>query len=68
MFNYGMSLLDGSHECAYLLAKGYPKEPAYPIGDVIDFVYSGNKLHPTEKTLSALLPLVETFSQLGDLA
>jgi DNA modification methylase len=55
------------HECAYLLAKGYPKEPAYPIGDVIDFVYSGNKLHPTEKPISALLPLVETFSKPGDL-
>ena len=55
------------HECAYLLAKGYPKEPAHPIGDVIDFVYSGNKLHPTEKPLSALLPLVETFSAPGGL-
>jgi adenine-specific DNA-methyltransferase len=55
------------HECAYLLAKGYPQEPAYPIGDVIDFVYSGNKLHPTEKPLSALLPLVETFSTPGSL-
>jgi adenine-specific DNA-methyltransferase len=55
------------HECAYLLAKGYPKEPTYPIGDVIDFVYSGNKLHPTEKPISALLPLVETFSNPGNL-
>jgi DNA modification methylase len=55
------------HECAYLLAKGYPQEPAYPIGDVIDFVYSGNKLHPTEKPLSALLPLVETFSAPGSM-
>jgi DNA modification methylase len=55
------------HECAYLLAKGYPKEPAYPIGDVIDWTYSGNKLHPTEKPLSALLPLVETFSTRGGL-
>lgn len=50
------------HECAYLLAKGYPKEPAYPIGDVIDWTYSGNKLHPTQKPLSVLLPLIETFS------
>lgn len=54
------------HEQAYLLAKGWPKEPTYPIGDVIDFVYSGNKLHPTEKPVSALLPLVETFSKPGD--
>jgi site-specific DNA-methyltransferase (adenine-specific) len=55
------------HECAYLLAKGFPKEPAYPIGDVIDWTYSGNKLHPTQKPLPVLLPLVETFSAPGGL-
>lgn len=55
------------HECAYLLAKGSPKEPASPIGDVIDWTYSGNKLHPTQKPLSVLLPLVETFSAPDDL-
>jgi DNA modification methylase len=55
------------HECAYVLAKGYPKAPAHPIGDVIEFAYSGNRLHPTEKPLSSLLPLVETFSAVGGL-
>lgn len=50
------------HECAHLLAKGNPKQPAYAIGDVIDWTYSGNKLHPTQKPLSVLLPLVEAFS------
>lgn len=50
------------HECAYLLAKGYPQTPADTIGDVIDWTYSGNKLHPTQKPLSVLLPIVETFS------
>jgi site-specific DNA-methyltransferase (adenine-specific) len=50
------------HECAHLLAKGNPKQPSYTIGDVIDWTYSGNKLHPTQKPLSVLLPLVETFS------
>ncbi len=50
------------HECAYLLAKGYPQMPADTIGDVIDWTYSGNKLHPTQKPLSVLLPIVETFS------
>jgi len=50
------------HECAYLLAKGWPKEPADTIGDVLDWTYSGNKLHPTQKPLSVLLPLIETFS------
>jgi DNA modification methylase len=53
------------HECAYLLAKGFPKEPTWPIGDGIDWTYSGNKLHPTQKPLPVLLPLVETFSARG---
>jgi adenine-specific DNA-methyltransferase len=55
------------HECAYLLAKGFPKEPQDTIGDVLDWTYSGNKLHPTQKPLSVLLPLVETFSAPGGL-
>ena len=55
------------HECAYLLAKGDPKEPAYIIGDVIDWTYSGNRLHPTQKPLGVLLPLIESFSAPGNL-
>jgi len=55
------------HECAYLLAKGNPKPPADPIGDVIEWTYSGNKLHPTQKPLSVLLPLVETFCPVSGL-
>jgi DNA modification methylase len=55
------------HECAYLLAKGRPAEPEHAIGDVIDWTYSGNRLHPTQKPLPVLLPLVETFSQPGGL-
>jgi site-specific DNA-methyltransferase (adenine-specific) len=55
------------HECAYLLAKGNPQVPQTTIGDVIDWTYSGNKLHPTQKPLSILLPLIETFSERGDL-
>jgi len=50
------------HESAHLLAKGYPRQPEKPIGDVIEWQYTGNKLHPTQKPLSVLLPLVETFS------
>jgi site-specific DNA-methyltransferase (adenine-specific) len=55
------------HECAHLLAKGFPPHPDYAIGDVIDWTYSGNKLHPTQKPLSVLLPLIETFSRPGGL-
>ena len=53
------------HECAHLLAKGNPALPQNTIGDVIDWSYSGNKLHPTQKPLSVLLPLVETFCPAG---
>jgi DNA modification methylase len=63
----GVRFLRYQHECAYLLAKGYPSMPAAPIGDVLDWTYSGNKLHPTQKPLSVLLPLVETFSAPGGL-
>jgi DNA modification methylase len=55
------------HEQAYLLAKGRPALPEKPIADVIDMPYSGNKIHPTQKPVEALLPLVEAFSQKGGL-
>jgi adenine-specific DNA-methyltransferase len=55
------------HECAYLLAKGYPRSPEQPLSDVISWAYTGNKLHPTQKPLAALSPLVESFSAPGEL-
>ena len=54
------------HEAAFLLAKGEPRPPERPIGDVIPWKYTGNKLHPTQKPLCVLAPLVETFSAEGD--
>lgn len=53
------------HEQAYLLAKGNPALPQHPIPDVIDMPYSGNTLHPTQKPVAALLPLIQAFSQMG---
>ena len=50
-----------------LLAKGEPPKPAKPLRDVLPWRYSGNKLHPTQKPVEAILPLIETFSQPGDL-
>lgn len=49
------------HEVAYLLAKGNTTMPATTIPDVLDFPYTGNKLHPTEKPVAALTPLIEAF-------
>ena len=55
------------HEQAYLLAKGNPALPENPIVDVINMPYSGNKLHPTQKPVAALKPLIEAFTQPGEL-
>jgi DNA modification methylase len=66
-YTSGSWYLRHQHENAFLLTKGRPKEPEYTIGDVIDWTYSGNKLHPTQKPLSVLTPLIETFSQSGNL-
>jgi DNA modification methylase len=55
------------HEQAYLLAKGNPTLPEHPIPDVLDFPYTGNKLHPTQKPVEALRPLIEAFTRPGDL-
>lgn len=49
------------HECAYLLAKGDVVPPTKPIPDVIEFRYTGNKLHPTQKPVEALKPLISAF-------
>jgi site-specific DNA-methyltransferase (adenine-specific) len=55
------------HEQAYLLAKGNPVRPDRPIPDVIDFPYTGNRLHPTQKPVEALRPLIEAFARPGEL-
>jgi len=49
------------HEQAYLLAKGDVTQPESPLPDVIDFPYTGNRLHPTQKPIEALRPLVRSF-------
>lgn len=55
------------HESAYVLAKGNPALPANPPADVIDWVYTGNRLHPTQKPTAALQPLIEAFCPVGGL-
>jgi len=59
--------LSRQHESAYLLVKGNPRVPAKPLPDVLDWSYSGNRLHPTQKPLSILRPLVESFTAPGNL-
>ena len=48
-----------------MLVKGEPAAPAQPIPDVIEFPYTGNKLHPTQKPLAALKPLIDAFCPAG---
>ena len=50
------------HEQAYLLAKGRPPLPKQPHADVIEMPYSRNALHPTQKPVAALAPLIQSFS------
>jgi site-specific DNA-methyltransferase (adenine-specific) len=54
------------HESAYLLTKGFPAFPDRPPPDVLDWQYSGNRLHPTQKPVGILKPLIEAFSKTGD--
>src|SRR5271156_4107345 len=53
--------LSYQHEQAYLLAEGRPPLPSRPIADVLDMPYSGNKLHPTQKPVAALAPLIRSL-------
>lgn len=65
----GRKFVRSTHECAYLLVKGSSKQPLRPnvlLNDVLPWSYSGNKLHPTQKPLTALEPLIEAFSAPGD--
>lgn len=47
--------------------QGQAAAAAQPIADVIDMPYSGNKLHPTQKAVQALAPLVRSFTLKGEL-
>ena len=52
------------HECAYLLAKGYP-QPYEVLPSVMGFNYTGNKIHPTQKPVDLLLRLAKAFCPTG---
>lgn len=44
------------------LAKGRPRLPQNPLPDVLGWKYSGNRHHPTEKPVTSLQPLIESFT------
>lgn len=37
-----------------------------PVSDVLPWRYTGNRLHPTEKPVSGLVPLIRAFTRPGD--
>lgn len=53
--------VQSKHEQTYLLAKGEPARPLEPIDDVREWHYTGNRLHPTQKPIKVLQPLIEAF-------
>ncbi len=55
------------HESAYILAKGRPPLPEKPLPDVMSWQYTDNRHHPTEKPVSVLRPLIESFTQPGSI-
>jgi DNA modification methylase len=61
------AFLQYRHEAAYLLVKGNPAFPAAPLPDVMNWTYTGNKHHPTQKSIHVLKPLIEAFTKPGDL-
>jgi DNA modification methylase len=54
------------HEQAYLLAKGKPFSQ-HKIPDVQPFYYTGNRMHPTEKSPDTLRPIIQAFSKSEDI-
>jgi site-specific DNA-methyltransferase (adenine-specific) len=61
------TILRFHHEQAYLLVKGKPYDTNFPVTDVLSFTYTGNHLHPCEKSLQPLRRLIGAFTQVGDL-
>lgn len=55
------------HEVGFLLAKGRPERPGVPLRDVLPWKYTGNSLHPNEKPVIAITPLIETYSKPGEI-
>jgi site-specific DNA-methyltransferase (adenine-specific) len=59
---------EARHECAYLLTKGHPTTPRHVLPDVMPWgKYTANRLHPTQKPLDILRPLIKSYSDIGDI-
>jgi adenine-specific DNA-methyltransferase len=65
-YSSSAAYLQYRHDQAYLLIKGHPERPAVPLPDVLEWSYTGNRLHPTQKPVSILKPLIGAFSEPGN--
>lgn len=60
-------LLAYQHEQAYVLAKGNTSAmQSSPLPDVLAWQYTGNRLHPAQKPVRSLKPVIESFSRPGE--
>lgn len=57
----------GQHEPLFVLAKPDTKKPERAISDVIHFQRVPNPVHPNEKPVGALVPVIEAFCPPGGL-
>ncbi|MEM0951783.1 MAG: DNA methyltransferase [Cyanobacteria bacterium P01_H01_bin.74] len=58
---------DTSTNPPLLWRKGIRRNPPIPpISDIQPWEYTGNKLHPTEKAVSIIEPLIQSFSKSSD--
>ncbi len=55
------------HEAAYLLVKGRPPRPQVILRSVLDWKYTGDELHPTQKPVMSILPLIMAYSRKRDI-
>jgi site-specific DNA-methyltransferase (adenine-specific) len=60
-------VLSYHHESAYLLLKGQQRPAVATLSDILPWHYTGNKLHPTQKPVPSLKPVIETFCPKGGL-
>jgi adenine-specific DNA-methyltransferase len=60
----GRGVVEYRHEQAFVLGKGDGRPPRV-LPDVLNFAYTGNKLHPTEKAVSSLMPVIQAFTEPG---
>jgi site-specific DNA-methyltransferase (adenine-specific) len=66
-YESGAGALGYWHESAYLLQKGQSaRQPNFILPDIQPWFYTGNKLHPTQKPVPSLKPIIEAFTQEGE--